>query len=411
MGIVIKNVFLNGARKDVYVENGKFCSKFDKSDYVIDGSGKAILPSFVNLHGHCAMSFFRGIGDDLDLKHWLNKAILPLEKKLTSKIVYDSAKLSMVEMIRSGTTTFMDMYLYAGSCAKAASDIGLRGYIGGGLADISNELEFEKKLMKKDVKDVRSVGGLCKPVISPHAIYTVSSDLLSYSKEYANKEGLLYQIHLSETKTEVDKSIRRNGLTPANYLDKLGVLDRKTILAHCVWLTNKEKELIGSKRVSVVHCPCSNMKLDSMAVMDYKGLKHNGVLMSLGVDGPSSNNSLSMFSEMKVGCLGQKMYYKDPKRLSASECFKMATYNGYKTLGLNGGIIKEGKIADFMLVDLKSSYLMPNHNLVSNMVYSADSSVVCDVVCNGKFVMRDRVIKDEDKIKERFNKTVRDFYD
>ncbi|MCK5300103.1 MAG: amidohydrolase family protein, partial [Candidatus Aenigmarchaeota archaeon] len=233
-----------------------------------------------------------------------------------------------------------------------------------------------------------------------HAIYTVSGDLLKSMKEIADENNLMYHIHISETKNEVDECIKKNGVTPVKYLDNLGVLGENFIGAHGVWLDEEEIQLLGQRGGCVVHNPVSNMKLAVGSVLDYKGLISNSVNVCLGSDGCASNNNLDMFEEMKVAALLQKSYYNDPTRLCAGEVFDMATVNGYKALGLKGGKIEEGFIADLCLVDLSGVMMIPNHNLVSNLVYSANGSVVDTVVCGGDVLMENRVVKDEDKIVE-----------
>ena len=405
MDILIKNVLLNGKKTDVSIKDGVISEigSGSKDDKVIDGSGKAVIPSFVNMHTHSAMTLFRGYADDMALMPWLEEKIWPLESKLDEKLVYKGSKLACLEMIKNGTTSFVDMYWHVSGTAKAVSEMGLRGYLSGAAIDLFDADKHEQQVEKclQEIKSVRSFGSdKIVPVVGAHAIYTVSGELLKSMKDIADENNLMYHIHISETKGEVDECIKKNGVRPVKYLDNLGVLGENFIGAHGVWLDDEEMKLLEQRGGCVVHNPVSNMKLAVGSVLDYKGLISNSVNVCLGSDGCASNNNLDMFEEMKVAALLQKSYYNDPRRLTSREVFEMATVKGYKALGLKGGKIEEGFIADLCLVDLSEVMMIPNHNLVSNLVYSANGSVVDTVVCGGDVLMENRVVKDEDKIVE-----------
>jgi 5-methylthioadenosine/S-adenosylhomocysteine deaminase len=221
------------------------------------------------------------------------------------------------------------------------------------------------------------------------------------AKELAEKENVLLHFHLSETQKEVRDCLKEHGMRPAEYLHRLGVLSKKALCAHGVWLNEKECRLVGKTGASILHAPLSNLKLSVGSILPFAFLQKYGVRVALGTDGSASNNSLNLFECMKFASLLQKHVQQNPQALSAQETFKLATENGFRALGLNAGKIREGYLADFMLVNLKHVSFRPNHNLVSNIVYAASPECVDTVVCNGKILMQKRKIKDEEKTLEK----------
>ncbi len=386
MSILVKNVLLDGQKKDVYIEGNlikEISEKIDvKASEVIEGTGKAILPSFYNCHTHAPMSLLKGYADDMKLQEWLKEKIWPVEGKLKGKEVYVGAKLAILEMIKSGTTFFNDMYWYFEEVGRAAEEMGVRGVIAQSFID-----GMELRELPKDSE-------LVKYGYGPHAIYTVGKENLLKIKELA-KDKIIH-IHLSETEQEVKDCISKFGKRPVEYLNDIGFLDENVICAHGVWLNDTEMKILFDKKVTVVYNPVSNQKL-SAGIFPYQKLKDIGVRILLGTDGNASNNNLDLFEEMKIGSLLQKVNNL-PTTLPAVDMYKIATINAAKRFGINAGEIKEGKLADFILVDMKNIGLFPNHNLISNIVYSAHGDCVTHTVCNGKILMKDRKVEGEEKI-------------
>jgi len=410
MSILIKNVLLDKKETNVYIENNiiQEIGKKTEADYVIDGKNKAVIPGMVNTHTHAAMCLFRGYADDMKLEEWLQNKIWPLESKLRADDVYLGTKLACLEMIKTGTTTFNDMYFFMESAAKAVDETGLRAVLSYGFIDLFNDEKREKEI-KKTKETVRAIENMhndrIKPALGPHAVYTVSEEGLRWIKNYADEKDLLVHFHLAETKKENDDFIKKHNKRPVKYLNEIGFLDRKLIAAHCIWLNNDDISLLEKHNVKISYNPVSNMKLAS-GVMNYRKMKKLGV--TLGTDGCASNNNLDMFEEMKIGSLLQKSYFNDETIMPAKEMFNIATLNGAKTLGFNAGKIEEGKLADILLIDLKRSELTPNHNLISNLVYSGNGSVVDTTICNGKILMENRKVKGEEEILEKGKKVAED---
>lgn len=410
MSILIKNVILNGKKKDIFIEGSKIKKigknlNFRAKDK-IDGKGeKAVIPGLINCHTHAAMTLFRGYGDDLPLKEWLEKKIWPLEAKLTEEDIYWGTKLACLEMIKSGTTCFNDMYWYGETVIEATKEMGLRATVGPLIIDF-NERGSKENFARiyQNFKSEKS--DLIRLAIAPHSIYTVSKENLIWAKNLAKKEDLILHIHLSETEKEIRDCLKKYGLRPVEYLGKIGFLSQNCVLVHSIWLSDKgdplspngdEIKILKDRKCSVVYNPCSNMKLAS-GIFPYEKLKKAGLNICLGTDGPASNNSLDMFSEMKFGSFLQKINKMDPTVVPAREILKIATKNGAKALKFNTGEIKEGKLADLILIDLNQICFSPGHTFISDIVYSATGNCVSDVICNGKILMRERKVKGEKEI-------------
>lgn len=411
MSILIKDVLLDNKKTDIHIEDNliKEIGKKVEADVVIDGKNKAVIPGFINTHTHAAMTLLRSYADDMELHDWLQNKIWPLEAKLTEDDVYWGTKLACLEMIKSGTTCFNDMYWYVSSVAKAVEDMGIRAVVSAVFIDLFDKKKSDEQIKenKKSVKNFKSKSKRVRIALGPHAIYTVSKESLQWAKEFADKNKLMIHIHLSETKKEVDDSIKSNGKTPVEYLDDIGFLGANVIATHCVWLSKRDIEILARNDVKIAHNPTSNMKLAS-GIMHYKEMKESGLTISLGTDGCASNNNLDMFESMKFASLGQKAFYNDQTIMKSREAFELATVNGAKALRLNAGMIKENMLADLILIDLKKAELTPNYNLISNIVYSANGSCVDTVICDGKILMENHIVKDEEEIIEKVNKVAQD---
>ena len=410
MSILIKNVSHKGEPVDVLIEGNKFkkISKNieEKADKIIDGTGKVIMPAFYNCHTHISMTLLKGLTDEKELMDWLKHDIFPREAKMTPEDIYVASKFAILEMIKGGTVFCNDMYQFSEETMKAIDEMGIRGVISIPEMEKFDEPEVREKKKQKVIDFVNleniNPGRIIKS-ISCHSVYTLSEEFLQFCSDLAKKNDMYLHIHACETKVEVNDCLRDHKCTPIEYLEKFGLLTDKTLLAHCVHLTDKDIELIKKYNCKIGHCPISNYKLKS-GMMRFNDLLKAGVHLTLGTDGSASNNSLSMLQEMKVCALNAKIQSDRADAGNVKDILKVATENGAKAFGIDAGIIEEGKLADFILLDLNHYLLLPDYNLVSNLVYCAQNDCITDVFCDGKQIMCDRKVKDEDKIREDFKK-------
>ncbi len=388
--LLIKNVLLKDRKTDILVADGRFKSlcapEGTRADETLDAEGTAILPPFYNTHTHAAMSLLRGYADDMPLQKWLQDYIWPYENKMTAQDIREGSRLAVREMIKTGTVFFSDMYFEIDQTIAVVQEFGIRAAIGVTFVDSHSKSQQADKLdMLRHWVDPS--GGLITLTVAPHAIYTVSPDLLVKCADTARSLGLKLHIHLSETRQEVEDCLRAHGTTPVRYLDSLGFLGPDVIAAHVVHVDEEEAAILASRGVTIAHCPCSNMKLAS-GIFPYKLLHEAGCRITLGTDGDSSNNNLDMREEMKFAALLAKVSSGDPEVLPAAEALEMATRSGAEAFGLDAGVIREGALADALLVRLDDPRMQPCHNLVSNWVYAAGSSCIDCVICNGNIVMK-----------------------
>lgn len=388
--LLIKNVLLKDRKTDILVADGRFKSlcapEGTRADETLDAEGTAILPPFYNTHTHAAMSLLRGYADDMPLQKWLQDYIWPYENKMTAQDIREGSRLAVREMIRTGTVFFSDMYFEIDQTIAVVQEFGIRAAIGVTFVDSHSKSQQADKLdMLRHWVDPS--GGLITLTVAPHAIYTVSPDLLVKCADTARSLGLKLHIHLSETRQEVEDCLRAHGTTPVRYLDSLGFLGPDVIAAHVVHVDEEEAAILASRGVTIAHCPCSNMKLAS-GIFPYKMLHEAGCRITLGTDGDSSNNNLDMREEMKFAALLAKVSSGDPEVLPAAEALEMATRSGAEAFGLDAGVIREGALADALLVRLDDPRMQPCHNLISNWVYAAGSSCIDCVICNGNIVMK-----------------------
>jgi 5-methylthioadenosine/S-adenosylhomocysteine deaminase len=357
------------------------------------------------------MSLFRGYADDMPLQDWLTARIWPLERNLKPEHIYWGTKLACLEMIKSGTTCFSDMYFFMKEAARATEEMGLRAVLSEGFVDLLNP-DVGEEMLRSSASFIESVRSMkCDrvvPALGPHAIYTVSPQSLQMISDYAEKEDLLIHFHLSETEDEVNTCIERHGKRPVEFLDGIGFLSPRLVAAHSVWLNREEIDLLGKHKVKVSHNPVSNMKLAVGKAMPYGEMRQAGILVSLGTDGPASNNSLDMFETVKFAALYQKAVTGDPTALPADEAVALATENGAKTLGIDAGEITPGKLADIALIDMTAPQLHPGHNLTSDLTYAANGSCVDTLICDGEILMQCRKVEGEEEILSRAKDAARD---
>ncbi len=411
--IVIKNglCFINGEfiEANIGIDGNKisYVGKDDvKGEIELDASEKFVIPGMFNTHTHAAMTLFRGYAEGLELTAWLEK-IWSVEAKLDEKAVYWGSLLACLEMLKSGVTAFADMYIHMDTVAEAVGESGIRAIIGYGMADRGDEsrAEEELKIAENLLKWDGSFGGRLKCMLTPHAPYTCTPEFLSRISELAKKRGLIKHIHLSETLWEVREIKKRYGTRPAELLESIGFLDENTVVAHAVWLTDNEIQLLAQKKVSVAHCPSSNLKLSSGIAKVAEMLKA-GINVSLATDGAASNNTLNLFQEMRIAALLQNLR---KKALPPSVWVKMATENGYKAYNMFGGVLKRGALADVVIVDKALQY-HPLHDAASSMVFASAGCEVSDVIVDGELVVEEKIVlsMDEDRILNRTEKVAKE---
>jgi 5-methylthioadenosine/S-adenosylhomocysteine deaminase len=365
-----------------------------EADYKLEGKHKLVLPGLINAHTHIPMTLLRGYGDDMLLQDWLEQRIWPVEAKLTKKTVEVGTKLGLLEMIASGTTSYVDMYFFENDIAKVTEKAGIRGFLGFALIDggtpeyTAQELFSHCEHFVKHWKD----NPLIKPVVAPHGAYTCGPETLRKAFDLSMTNNIPLHLHCSETRDEVYDVQQRYGERPIGHLKKYGILDKHTLLAHCGWVTKNEIVDIKEKEATVVHCPVSNMKIGTGGYAPIPEFHESAIPISLGTDGAASNNSLDMFDTMKFCALLHKQHRWDPSILNAQTVFDFATRGGAACLHMDDkiGSIEEGKKADIVLLDLHKPHLTPQHDPISHLVYAARGSDVCTTIINGQPLMLDR---------------------
>ncbi|MDQ3666812.1 MAG: amidohydrolase [Acidobacteriota bacterium] len=361
----------------------------------VDATGKTIIPGLINGHTHIPMVLFRGLADDLDLQEWLTKYIFPAEaKNVTEEFVRAGTRLGLAEMIRGGTTTYCDMYYFEDAIADETAKAGVRAVLGETVIDFpAPDNKTNAEAMAYVERFVKKWQGhdLIVPAIAPHAPYTVSEEHLRAARAFSDRTGAPIVIHISETKREVDDSIKAKGASPIEYLARIGFLNDRLIAAHVVWPTANELGLLKHFGVGVIHNPQSNMKLAS-GVAPLPQMLRDGLWVGLGTDGAASNNDLSMWEEMDTAAKLHKVFSGDPKVISAQEALELATIRGAQALHLEKeiGSIETGKRADLALVERSELNQIPSYNLYADLVYATKASGVQTVIINGRLVMQNR---------------------
>ena len=411
MNILLKNIVCNGTVSDIYIEGSVIarivtsaddpCGQIPASGVeVVDCQGKTAMPAFVNMHTHAGMSLMRGIEEDVPLKEWIDR-IWEVESHIDGDFVYHATKVACLEMIKSGTVTFNDQYWFPLMARKAAVEMGLRPVISYVVLDHNNkeEAEFQKDECVRTYEESLGWkdGGLFSMAF--HAIYSVSEEMMLWSAEFARKHGLKLHIHLSETEKEVrDCMAGHNGLSPVEYLDRLGVLGPDVIAAHTLWLSDEDVRILGERKVNCVHNINSNTKLASGYRFRYNELRDAGANVCIGTDGCASSNNLDMLEALKTTALFQKAWRENPKALPLCELISLATRNGADALGLDTGRLEVGMQADICIVNTDSSFFLSPGSFLSNFIYSAHSDCIDSLISMGRFVMRNRKVEGEESI-------------
>ncbi|MGC1089988.1 MAG: amidohydrolase [Candidatus Acidiferrum sp.] len=362
----------------------------------IDAHGALVLPGFINGHTHVPMTLFRGLCNDITLDDWLHKCIFPAEaKNVTEDFVRWGTRLAAAEQIRSGVTTFADMYYFEDAVAEETKAAGMRGVLGETFIDFpapdnktnAAMLDYTEKFLKHWAGDP-----LIHAAAAPHSIYTCSAKTLQDSAALARKYHAPILIHVAEMKKELDDSLKQNGLTPVQYLDKLGVLGSDVVAAHCIFVNEKDRQILAARGVGCVHNPSSNMMLASgvAPVVDERAV---GIAVGLGTDGPAgSNNDLDLMEEMDLAAKLQKITRMDPRALDAKSVVEMATIEGAKALHMEKeiGSLERGKKADIILISLDEPNAVPMFDVYSQLAYALKANDVETVVIGGRIVMRDK---------------------
>ena len=384
--IIINNGIIEkiNKMKEIQQENKK---QFDK---IIDAEDKVAIPGLINTHTHSSMTLLRGYADDLPLKEWLETKIWPFESRLRKDDFYWGTKLAILEMIKTGTTTFSDMYFSMDEIAKAVKETGIRAVLSEGLIEendgekgLQNSIRFAKEWNNK-------ANGRIKTMLAPHSPYTCSREYLKRIVNKAYEIGVPIHTHLAETENEVKITKEKYGKSPTKFLEDVNFFSVPILAAHCIYLDESDMEILAENNVGVAHNPLSNMKLGS-GIANITKLIDKGINIGLGTDGVASNNNLDLFEEAKIAAYLQKVDKKDPSLINTNDLLKMLTINGAKVLGIdNLGKLKEKYIADLVLLDInKSSYFYPHHNNLSNIFYSSNSNSVNTVIIDGKVVLED----------------------
>jgi 5-methylthioadenosine/S-adenosylhomocysteine deaminase len=366
-----------------------------RSEHTIDASGQVVLPGLINTHTHAPMVLYRGLADDLALMEWLTKYIFPAEAKTVSPdMVRAGARLAMLEMIQSGTTTYADMYYFEEEIARETKAAGLRGVLGQTVIQFPvADAKTPADALRRAEAFIRAYKGdpLITPAVAPHAMYTLDGPTLTAARDLARRHGVPTLIHLAETQEEAKTSQDRFQASPIMYLDRLGFLGPSVLAAHVVWASPAEIELLRARGVGIAHNPESNMKLAS-GVAPVPAYLTAGVPIGLGTDGAASNNDLDMFEAMRLASLLHKVHTGDPRVVSAAQALDMATSGGARALGMERAIgsLEPSKRADLIVVGMASARQTPMYDPISHLVYASRGDDVKTTIVNGQVLMRDR---------------------
>ena len=413
--LLIKNVLLDGQERDILIEDGRISRiapggtlDEDLARYLYCDGRKAVMPGLINMHTHAGMALMRGVGEDIPFHEWLDR-IWALEENLDEEYVYHATRVACLEMIKTGTTTFNDQYWYMPMAYKAAAEMGIRAFLSYVVCDRNDPEESERQKIQciQMYEQSRKWSDMVSLMISIHAIYSVSEPMILWAVEFARERGLKIHLHLSETEKEVEDCMEAHGgMSPVEYLDSLGVLGPDVIAAHTLWLSDRDVEILGNRGVTCVHNINSNLKLASGYRFRYNELRDAGANVCLGTDGCASSNNLDMLETMKTSAMIQKAWRNDPSAMPVNEVISMATLNAAKALGINAGKIEEGALADLVIVDVDNYSFMSPGSFEANLIYSAHSECISSVICNGRILMKDRVVPGEKEILAQARKCI-----
>lgn len=413
MNTLIKNAtIVTMNNENDIIKNGHITIVDDRIEYVgesfpedftpqmvIDGHDKVVMPGLINSHVHTPMGLLRSYADDLPLHEWLFDKVFPVEDQLTSDDVYWASMLGIAEMIRSGVTGFADMYFFMDDIAKAVYKAGIRAHLSRGLQcfQLDYDLALDKRLQENErlFHDWNGeANGRIRVGFGPHAVYTCVPEYIQACVEFADRLGADIHVHVSETLKENEECYEKYKKSPVQHLYELGVFKRPTIAAHCVHLSEEDMDILSENKVSVVYNPGSNLKLGS-GIAPVTKMIDKGINIALGTDGASSNNNLNMFEEIHLSALISKGVEQEPTAIKAYDALQMAVTNGAKALGFDKdiGVIRAGMKADLILIDMNKPHFYPRHNILANLVYSAQAADVDTVLVDGKVLMEKGELK------------------
>jgi 5-methylthioadenosine/S-adenosylhomocysteine deaminase len=405
---------------DVLVEEGRIAAvgPGDRSTpEVLDCRGCAIIPGFINLHNHVPNTLLRGVADDMPLEEMLPRAAA-IDAKLTRRDVQIGALLGCVEMIRSGTTSFHDLFYWEDEVARAVRESGIRGFLSWVTLDESRTTQHGNPLKNADAFVAKQKGdALVTPSVGLQGVYAASEETCAKAKEIAERHGVRLHMHLSETRGEVERHRKETGLRPVEWLEKIGLLGPNLTAAHCVWVTMNEVRTMARHGVSVAHCPVSNMKLASGGVAPVPEMLQEGVVVGLGTDSPISNNAMDVFADMKIAALLHKASRWDARAMPAQAVLDLATIGAARALHMEAeiGSIEVGKRADLAVVSLRGAHTTPFYpeNVISHLVYGCRGSDVQATIVDGQVLMADRIVRtvDEAEVISRAQETARELFE
>lgn len=410
--LLIRNVQLDGRTTDIFVEGNRIArigrTEGATADRVVDGTGKAVIPGLVNMHTHSAMTLLRSCYEDVPLKAWLDR-VWAVEARLDEDAVYWGAKLAILEMLKTGTTCFLDMYWMTPAIARAAEEMGIRAFISYNFLDNFDHDKAEKQYAECEAvyAQSRQWPSRLQFCVAVHADYTTSEATMLRAGMFARDHDLVFTAHLAETLSETQEDVIQMSLTPTQHFNRLGLLGPQTVLAHGLWLDDHDVELLGRTGTTVVHNINSNLKLASGYRFKYNELRDAGANVCIGTDGAASSNNLDIRESMKTMALLQKAWREDPSAMPLDELMDVATVNAARALGIDAGRVAEGALADLVLVDTRSEAFVPSANFIGNLILSANSSCFDTVIVDGRVVMEGRRVPGEREILEKAEETAR----
>ena len=381
-----------GVQKDKITYIGKNRPPGDYGEEY-DGTGKLLMTGLINAHSHAPMTLLRGYAENMALQDWLTTRVFPFEDQMKPEDIYWGTMLAFAEMLRFGVVSASEMYFMGEAMAKAVEDSGIRSNLSLAVTcmddgDLSG-IKAYKETMTMLPKMHNSLNGRLKLDVSLHAEYTSTPKIAAQMADWAKETGLINQIHLSETKTEQEACIERHGKTPAAYFADLGLFDTPVTAAHCVWLTPEDEAILKEKQVTVASCPMSNLKLAS-GFCKVDCLLKQGINVAIGTDGPASNNALNLWSDLKLLAILAKAAEQDPTAVQPTKALEIATVNGAKAQGRDDcGVLKVGNKADLIVLNVDQPWMLPEHSMVNNLVYSAQGSDVVLTMVDGKVLYKD----------------------